>query len=571
MNFKHLILFVSFILNQTLNAQCRIDSIYISNINVFNFIDPNTRFFHHYNKKEEIIGSTFQIWNTIKNIWVNKKKDILTLNDSAEITEKLHLLWDDKLNEWVNNYKNVNLFNNLDLISNKQYFEWDIKFKKWILKSETQYLYNSDNLLIENIHKDWNVQYSYLVNQNKELRTYNSNNKIIQTIRIIWDNDKYKWVNEYKTEKEYDINFNIIEESNYIWKAGKWEGYYKVKKIFEGVKTFETEEYVWKNDKWLENIKVINTYDANKNILDSIKQKWNEDSSKFKNDLKFEFKYNIINKNVNIDIYGWNKLKNEFVLLNHQNDIFDSLNNLIKSEFYSRQNIDSSLVLYKYWDFSYNSFNKCTAQILKQKALKGNFFNNDEKQEFEYDIIGNIILLNYFYFLNNDWFLHRSYQYGFTQNNLIKEEIKKFQSINNEFVIYHQKFYNYDNDKNLKSINYYYNNADNLRNSDGHCERFSESHTLTEYRCKISSTVGIKYSKKENSIKIYPNPVSNNLFNVYTPISGLMQLFSIEGKLIFENQLVQGVNQIQLNLAIKDGIYIVKMDDENYKLILKKN
>lgn len=71
-----------------------------------------------------------------------------------------------------------------------------------------------------------------------------------------------------------------------------------------------------------------------------------------------------------------------------------------------------------------------------------------------------------------------------------------------------------------------------------------------------------------NSIKIYPNPSTENLF-LKTPQDGLLNILNLEGQLIYENlSLKEGVNK--LDVELKPQIYLFKMDFYPDNKITKK-
>ena len=93
---------------------------------------------------------------------------------------------------------------------------------------------------------------------------------------------------------------------------------------------------------------------------------------------------------------------------------------------------------------------------------------------------------------------------------------------------------------------------------DGYGGTYSKRFTIT-----VKSTLGVnKYFNK--NVKIYPNPVNNNSFNIETPFNHSIQLhlMDIYGRLILSKELLQNNNQIKLN-NISGGIYIIQLIDNN--------
>jgi hypothetical protein len=67
---------------------------------------------------------------------------------------------------------------------------------------------------------------------------------------------------------------------------------------------------------------------------------------------------------------------------------------------------------------------------------------------------------------------------------------------------------------------------------------------------------------------IYPNP-SNALFTIKTNISGQVEIYNIDGKLLLNTHIHQGENSLNLE-TFSEGIYFLKFEGKAYKLVLQK-
>jgi hypothetical protein len=67
---------------------------------------------------------------------------------------------------------------------------------------------------------------------------------------------------------------------------------------------------------------------------------------------------------------------------------------------------------------------------------------------------------------------------------------------------------------------------------------------------------------------IFPNP-SNALFTIKTSISGQVEIYNIDGKLLLNTRIHEGENSLNLE-TFSEGIYFLKFEGKAYKLVLKK-
>jgi hypothetical protein len=74
-------------------------------------------------------------------------------------------------------------------------------------------------------------------------------------------------------------------------------------------------------------------------------------------------------------------------------------------------------------------------------------------------------------------------------------------------------------------------------------------------------------NKTMQSLQIYPNP-SDGLFTVESNISGMMELFNIDGQLLLNIFIQEGKNTLNLE-TFSEGIYFLKFEGKAYKLVVQ--
>jgi len=91
--------------------------------------------------------------------------------------------------------------------------------------------------------------------------------------------------------------------------------------------------------------------------------------------------------------------------------------------------------------------------------------------------------------------------------------------------------------------------------------------------CKNFTSINLNTNQSTNlqtptsvSFQIYPNP-SNGIFTINTKIGGVVEVFSISGKLLLTHAVQEGENTLNLQLWSK-GIYFLKFEEKVYKLVI---
>lgn len=88
---------------------------------------------------------------------------------------------------------------------------------------------------------------------------------------------------------------------------------------------------------------------------------------------------------------------------------------------------------------------------------------------------------------------------------------------------------------------------------------------LVDFSNFLCSNLGINDLKKEK-IKVYPNP-SNGQFNVETKQIETLEVYDINGRLVYQSKTKVG--QSSFNTSLKKGVYILKIGKETTKLLIK--
>jgi uncharacterized repeat protein (TIGR02059 family) len=98
----------------------------------------------------------------------------------------------------------------------------------------------------------------------------------------------------------------------------------------------------------------------------------------------------------------------------------------------------------------------------------------------------------------------------------------------------------------------------------------STSRSLSEMAYESSQTDTLSTtSLEERIITIYPNPASNYInvsFNEPLLVNNIIRIFNISGKIVLEEKLDSGTQDLQIPINLKPGVYIVQVGSG--KLIL---
>ena len=78
---------------------------------------------------------------------------------------------------------------------------------------------------------------------------------------------------------------------------------------------------------------------------------------------------------------------------------------------------------------------------------------------------------------------------------------------------------------------------------------------------------GISEKEKEPSVFIYPNP-NKGTFHADTDTGGLIEIFDLNGKRIFDKELSKGQNNIRIN-GISKGLYLYRFNSSFGKLVIE--
>jgi len=85
-----------------------------------------------------------------------------------------------------------------------------------------------------------------------------------------------------------------------------------------------------------------------------------------------------------------------------------------------------------------------------------------------------------------------------------------------------------------------------------------------EFWARFFGVVGVEEQFVENELGLFPNPAVDN-FKVELPANGQLQVFNLEGKLLFSKEMNEGIQQVDIE-AFPTGSYILwfKTKDVNY-------
>ena len=72
------------------------------------------------------------------------------------------------------------------------------------------------------------------------------------------------------------------------------------------------------------------------------------------------------------------------------------------------------------------------------------------------------------------------------------------------------------------------------------------------------STLGLPIVELSSTLKLYPNPVNGDWFYINSDSEMEMKIFNTLGQLVFESELINGRNTIEIQ-GLRDGLYLVRM------------
>lgn len=450
---------------------------------------------------------------------------------------------------------------------------YDIHLNKWITTQLNTYTYDTHNNILEAIEQYWNEETEELQNNSKSKYTYNTQNHEIEYLYY------------------------------YIWESGQWKLDEIQNWVYEQNNLVEDTRQYWDDDLgWVYNYKNTYQYDEQNNLKESIHQQrdWNPytgGTGELINQGKITYLYDMYNNVKEETEYGWDTDYEQWMVVLKEINIYDTYNNLTENIFQYPDWETGELVNAIKNSYAYNTHNNMTEWL--QQFWESNDWVNSWQEIYTYDTQNNLIQYNYYVWGSDDWIDNWGEIYTYdTHNNLTEYNRFEWQSgeriytvkinstydtQNNLIEQIHQEWdwelsqlgipvtYSYTYDDNNNAIagfcqkeNVYFDGYDllmfynNMQSSQwfGQIAKFTATYSKTV-------TVSIRENEIANTIKLYPNPVSDILnIETDTNIVPEVKIYSIQGQLLLN---IKG-NYIDVS-SLSTGIYIANINGQCIKVV----
>jgi len=340
--------------------------------------------------------------------------------------------------------------------------------------------------------------------------TYDNQNNILSELEqyLGWQGE---WYNTYKTTYTYNVQNNMISKLRQHWSSEQWDNYTK--------HTY--------------------TYDTHNNMTLELRQEWD---GQWKNSERYSYTYDTHNNMTSkieeyVDWQGkwWNHIKWNYTY-DPQNNMIEDLGQVWFSQL--GQWVNAYRITYTY-DMQNNRLTE-----FGQDFESGQWVNSD-RTTYTYDTQNNMTSGLREHWLSGQWRNNLKFTYTYNENN---NAIEGFchEWKNNTWV----------EGSDYKFMAYYNNMKSYFRLGDSY--HFTVSYVKT-------GTVSIQETPAiENTIKLYPNPVSNTLYieTGYSEINPEVKIYSIQGVLLIHTK----GNQIDVS-ALASGIYIANINGMGKKIV----
>jgi len=364
--------------------------------------------------------------------------------------------------------------------------------------------------------------------------TNNSNQDIdnINKIRLIDSSYSYKYVSDFDSIVESRTFFEYNGEGKIfiliLDTTLKYEYRYNANNAIEEMETF-----IWIQGSWRKSILIEYVYNAiGKETLSTF---YNWDAIQYSEFFALETTYDsIFNKDYSIR-YGWNPMSNEWNIIEKYDYTNNHDNSILTVKYDWERYLQEWIPIYKYEDI-YDENKNLTIESVYYLDTALNQWNKDSKIENSYNNFGKLISTTYYSWdkTNNSWLFGTKYEVIFDEyENKSIEIFYKWNPIAENWT-FNSKIYNY----------YSY-------------------HSLT----------GIVSSPNLVNLKVYPNPVLNELYvETRNTCFNYCRIFNNLGHLVKESYIKQGFNSIDMS-NLKMGLYYVQVQrgkEKMVKLIVKK-
>jgi len=529
--------------------------------------------------------------------------------------------WNDLYSDLRNQYKEEFIYNSAGKLTERRYFIYSENFEKWMLNTLVLSEYDEKNRLVSEVMLTWSTTEMQMVNSTKYTIVYDDNDNIIKTSSYYWKEEYQDYFKVYSYEYtydennrvltqmylyydinsgivnsgskylyEYDINGNLITRTDMFWDtySSNWKNMYKGVSVYNAENLIiDNLNYSWDNinEIWVGSNRTSYGYNMNGLYNLFIYYNWNTVIENWQENYKTTYLYYLGTNLLHfITNFSWDSGMSAWVNSTQSENIFDGEMRVIES-------------YYKYWDSSISNWistqkTEYAYDDKDQKILEASYYwdnvlliwMGNYMSEYNYDLNSNIIFnrSSFYDYALNDWVWSNKTHYVYDdKNNLTDMHTFNWNSIDEIWIDYYRNMYEYDILNSIDDIaappwyfSYFYYGNSMLLNA--------HFYNIVDNVFRLSSSSQYFYSDfhsnineelTSNSLEIYPNPCSENIFlSLDTEELMLeMSIWDINGRVLY-NEIIDN-NSI---VSIKDlatGMYLLKISDGdkefNEKLIKK--
>jgi hypothetical protein len=388
---------------------------------------------------------------------------------------------------------------------NVEWWEPDTIYVYYLNDADERHIFSYENgkCTVELTQQKLNNQW---INVSRGLYSYDVQNNRIEELWELWESGI--WKNDFRTVSTYDLQNNETSHSGQLWESGLWVNVfiYTYKYDSQNNMIEETDQF-WEGGQWINVIKYIYSYNTYNNWTEILFQSWEDER--------------------------WITFGVETFTYNAQNDWSEILIQIYENDQWINDMLQT---------FTYNEQNQCTSYILQSWELDFGQWKNQDKVSLTYDAQNNRTseLWQYWYF--GKWVNSNKTTCSYDENN---------NATSGYSHVWNGNTWVYEDG--LCPV--FYNNMQSSIDIGGY--KFTATYIKPD-------EVGItEYKLLNNSVKVYPNPVSNMLYiETENDIIPQIKIYSIRGILLVN---AKG-KEIDIS-SLPIGVYIVDIDGVYQKIV----
>ena len=340
--------------------------------------------------------------------------------------------------------------------------------------------------------------------------------------------DNIIWENSDRKIYTYDTQGNCLNEIAQLWSGSVWENYKKQEFTFDSQNNMtEIKWTYWNNStsSWLNYERTVMSYEGANKINSLIEQTWNEIESSWSNEDRYSVIYTGANVSQVISDY-WSNGQSQWV---HESKTVNT----------------------------YNTNNQLTIVQELEWDIANQEWNNEWKQLFNYDEIGDNTNIIDQYWDGGAWNYQFKFEYTYSAFDITKATISDWDGT--QFNKESRVSYSYNDYSQCTKVI--------IEGWDGN------DWTPSLYSLKINfyyeetggNTTGIETIMDRSEFKIYPNPASDHL---KVKLNGQeiqqIRIIDVTGRMVFESRA--GFNASEANIPVshlQNGVYILQLTSGN--------